>query len=255
MEKIQTIQRFSYRVKNYANYRPGYPYEIIPLLREKISLTHESIIADIGSGTGKSAEPFLYNKNKIYAVEPNDEMRWEAEREFGEQPNFISIPGTAEATELLSGSVDIIIAAQAFHWFNPVESRKEFTRILKRNGWVVLIWNERDNNQPFLKEYDNFLINNSVDYQEVNHRNVDESILNNFFGNDAYQTEKLSYYQAFNFNGLKGRYLSCSYAYTEVHPMFNNAMRNLKNVFGQYQKKGMVKMDYITTVYFGQLTS
>jgi precorrin-6B methylase 2 len=75
---IDSTKRFSNRVGNYSSYRPRYPKSLINLLIQKISLTPELIIADIGSGTGISTEPFLENGNTVYGIEPNREMRNEA---------------------------------------------------------------------------------------------------------------------------------------------------------------------------------
>ncbi|HEY3249891.1 MAG TPA: SAM-dependent methyltransferase, partial [Ignavibacteria bacterium] len=74
MNKNSTT-RFSNRVENYIKYRPGYPAEIINYLKEQNVLKNDSIIADIGSGTGISSELFLKNCNIVYGVEPNKEMR------------------------------------------------------------------------------------------------------------------------------------------------------------------------------------
>src|SRR2546422_11068618 len=110
-------QRFSNRVKDYVLYRPGYPIELIDFLAKNCGLTSASIIADIGSGTGKSSELFLKNGNKVFAVEPNKGMRLAAEKLLGDYDNFISINGTAENTVLDASSIDMIVAGQAFHWF------------------------------------------------------------------------------------------------------------------------------------------
>ena len=126
-----TIARFSNRVANYAKYRPGYPPEVLELFRREMGLTQDSLIADIGSGTGLSAKPFLENGNTVYGVEPNAAMRRAAEEYLKEFPNFISHDGTAETKKLEDASIDFVIAAQAFHWFDPVNSRTEFRRILK----------------------------------------------------------------------------------------------------------------------------
>ena len=251
--KIFSTQRFSDVVENYIKYRPGYPPELISILNKTIGLTPNKIIADIGSGTGKSSELFLQNKNIVFAVEPNDPMREAAEAQFHHLLNFRSIKGTAEATHLSSDSIDMIIAGQAFHWFDPRKARKEFKRVLKPSGWVVLIWNDRNDQIPFLQEYEKFLLENSIDYSEVNHRNVDKSLLTNFFGTDNMGYTELSYQQRFTFDGLKGRYLSCSYAYNEDHALFTDAINKLHDLYKKFEEDGEIKMDYTTKIYFAQL--
>src|SRR5438876_6048912 len=134
-------QRFSNRVENYVRYRPGYPKEVLTLLKAECGLKADSIIADIGSGTGILAELFLASGNRVFGVEPNREMREAGERLLQAYPRFTSIAGTAEATTLPNQSVDFITAGQAFHWFDRAQCLREFERILRPGGWVVLVWN------------------------------------------------------------------------------------------------------------------
>ena len=100
-QMLDSTKRFSNRVENYVRYRPGYPKAIVDLLREACGLTSESVVADVGSGTGKLAELFLKRGNQVFGVEPNKEMREAGERLLKDFPNFTSIEGTAEATTLL----------------------------------------------------------------------------------------------------------------------------------------------------------
>lgn len=107
--------RFSERVENYIKYRPSYPIEIVDLLVREIGLTPDHIIADIGSGTGILSKLFLENGNKVLGIEPNLEMRNAGQQLHKNQKNFLSLDGTAENTTLPFHSVDLIVAAQAFH--------------------------------------------------------------------------------------------------------------------------------------------
>ena len=157
-------QRFSDRVENYVRYRPSYPQEIIPLLQRETGLIPQHVIADVGSGTGISAELFLRAGSVVHAVEPNREMRAAAERLLAHFPNFHSVDGTAQATTLPDHGVDFIVAAQAFHWFNTPETRAEFSRILKPGGHIVLIWNERRlDSTPFLQAFEQLLLRHLAD--------------------------------------------------------------------------------------------
>src|SRR5687767_15378176 len=125
-----TVTRFSNRVANYVKYRPGYPREVLDLFKTEMGLTQESVIADIGSGTGLSSRLFVENGNTVYGVEPNAAMREAARAYLREFPNFIDHDGTAEETNLDNSSLDFVIAAQAFHWFDAEKTRDEFRRIL-----------------------------------------------------------------------------------------------------------------------------
>ena len=138
---MESTQRFSVRVENYVRYRPGYPREILELLRERYDLTQGSEITDVGSGTGALARMFLKNGNRVCGGEPNAEMRRAGERLLAAFPRFTSVEATAEATTLPDRSADFVTAGQAFHWFDPGSARRELGRILKPRGLVVLVWN------------------------------------------------------------------------------------------------------------------
>jgi ubiquinone/menaquinone biosynthesis C-methylase UbiE len=245
-------KRFSNRVENYVRYRPGYPAEIIDLLRQDCGLAKNSAVADIGSGTGKLSELFLKAGCNVFGVEPNKEMREAGERmDF---PNFTSIDGTAEATTLPGHSIDFITAGQAFHWFDHPKSRAEFSRILKPNGWVVIVWNDRSTNaSPFLEDYEKLMLEFGTDYKEVNHRRTDKpELIENFFGTPP-RFKNFYNVQQFDFEGLKGRVLSSSYAPEAGQPKHEEMLVELKRLFETRQKNGSVPFEYDTHVYYGHL--
>lgn len=244
-------QRFSDRVENYVRYRPSYPPEIIPLLQREARLIPQHVIADVGSGTGISAELFLRAGHAVYAVEPNREMREAAEKMLAHFPNFHSVNASAQTTTLADHSVDFVVAAQAFHWFNTPETRAEFTRILKPDGYVVLIWNERRlNSTPFLQAFEQLLITFGTDYTKVRHENVNTAALGAFFRGD-YATHTFAYEQRFDFEGLKGRLLSSSYAPDEGQPRHEEMIAELRRIFDVYQESGQVCFEYDTRVHVG----
>src|SRR6478735_8602849 len=104
--------RFADRVADYVATRPGYPPAVLDLLRGEAGLTRSSAIADVGSGTGLSAQLFLKNGNTVYGVEPNAEMRAAGEQFLAGYPGFHSVAGTAEATTLPDASIDLVVAGQ-----------------------------------------------------------------------------------------------------------------------------------------------
>lgn len=251
---MNTLNRFSNRVDNYIKYRPDYPQEVITFLKQEGILTRESVIADIGSGTGISAELFLKEGNVVYGVEPNKEMRQAAQKLLAGYKKFCSIDGTAEITMLPTEDIDIIIAGQAFHWFDKEKCKSEFRRILKSNGIIVLMWNDRrTDNTPFLRAYEDFIQLFATDYKEVNHKNMDEKIFNDFFGEANYALESFDNFQHFDFEGLKGRVLSSSYMPDENHTDFNFMMSVLKKIFNRFQENGKVTLEYDTKIYYGKL--
>lgn len=132
---MDPTQRFSCRAENYVRYRPGYPPGVLQLLKREYGLTNDSVIADVGSGTGLLSRLFLENGNRVFCVEPNAEMRTVGERLLSQYAGFSSVPATAEATTLPDAGVDFVTAGQAFHWFDPGPARREFSRILRPAGW------------------------------------------------------------------------------------------------------------------------
>jgi len=246
--------RFSNRVADYVKYRPRYPRAIIDFLRRECGLTSDSVVADIGSGTGFLSELFLENGNRVFAVEPNAEMRAAAEHLHGDKENFISVDGTAEATTLPENSTDVIAAGQAFHWFELDTCKPEFRRILVPEGWIILVWNNRRLDNPFLRQYESLLRQYGTDYPQIDHNRIDDSILTEFFGNREYRLKTFANSQIFDYAGLAGRLLSSSYAPTEDHPDHEPMLRALKRLFEQFQKSGTVTLLYDTRVYYGQFT-
>jgi SAM-dependent methyltransferase len=250
----QSVERFSSRVENYIKYRPGYPAEIIDLLKTECGLTPASVVADIGSGTGKLTELFLANGNVVFAVEPNVTMRAAAEEVFKDDPGFRSIDGHAESTTLPSSTIDLITAGQAFHWFDLTKTRIEWTRILKRGGWAVIVWNERKlQATPFLRHYEELLVKFGTDYQEIRHDHKHGTV-GQFFAPDPFVSRTFPNAQLFDFDGLRGRVLSSSYTPEPDHPHFEPMLRQLKAIFDKHQDNGYVHFEYDTKVFYGHLS-
>jgi SAM-dependent methyltransferase len=246
--------RFGDRVADYVATRPAYPPAVLDILRAEAGLTSISTIADVGSGTGLSATLFLKNGNTVHGVEPNVEMRAAGERLLAEYPNSHSVAGTAEATTLPDGSVDLVVAGQAFHWFDPPRARAEFRRILRPGGSVVLMWNTRRvDTSPFLRGYEQLLQRFGTDYREVVHTNVDHAKLAAFFGPGGYRSFELDNEQLFDREGLRGRLRSSSYTPPPGHPHFEPMMAELDRLFDAFNENGWVRFVYDTEVYVGHL--
>ena len=211
MAGTNPTQRFSSRVSNYVRYRPGYPAAVIDLLKKECGLTPTTVVADIASGTGIFTRMLLENGNRVFGVEPNAEMRKAGEEFLAAYPDFTSVEGTAEATTLPDHSVDLVTAAQAAHWFDLRQARREFVRILKPGGWTVLLWNERrTDSTPFLRDYEQLLLRYGTDYQNVRHERTTGEI-ETFFAPSPFQVRSFDYQQQFDYAALEGRLLSSSY--------------------------------------------
>ncbi len=178
--------RFSDRVEAYLAGRPRYPAAIVDDLARRAALTPQAVIADVGVGTGLSAEPFLASGYRVIGVEPNAAMRAAGLEFLSRYPRYECRDGSADATGIDAASVDVVIAAQAFHWFDPGHFRAESLRILKPGGWAALIWNDRDiRGTAFLAGYEALLVEYGQDYRAIRYRHEGTEAIPVYFGGTA----------------------------------------------------------------------
>ncbi|GIP18123.1 methyltransferase [Paenibacillus montaniterrae] len=247
-------ERFSDRVDSYLKYRPSYPEEAIDYLYDHVGLRSNSRIADIGAGTGIFSKLILERRSYVIAVEPNEAMRAASEQMLNKNSNFQAISGSAESTGLPDQSVEFIVCAQAFHWFDRSGAQAEFRRILQPGGKVILIWNTRlTNGTPFREEYDDLLHTYGTDYKKVNHKNVSQTMLQSFFKEVTMHEERFRISQEFDFESLRGRLLSSSYSPVPGHPHYIPMMKELRNLFDRTNKDGIVHFDYETEIFWGEV--
>jgi SAM-dependent methyltransferase len=245
-------ERFSDRAETYAKYRPGYPDEMLRFLENLVA--PPATVADIGSGTGILTRQLLKSGYAVWAVEPNEAMRTTAERTLSGYPACRSIDGTAEATTLEDRTVDLITCAQAFHWFDRVQARLEFSRILKSEGWIALLWNERQEDAaPVNRAYDNLLKAMASDYQNVSHRRVAAEDIQAFFAPGEVQLRTFANYQTLDCDGFLGRLISSSYVPNLGQPGHQEIVEAAKKVFADHQTAGKITFEYETKVYCGRL--
>jgi SAM-dependent methyltransferase len=246
--------RFTNRVDAYVKYRPSYPKEAIDYLYEAVGFKPESDVADIGAGTGIFSQLILERGSYVTAVEPNQAMREAAEKLLTGESRYISITGIAEETHLQSHSMDFIVCAQAFHWFDQALAQIEFRRILKNGGKAVLIWNTRlRQGNSFLEEYELLHNNFGTDYAKVNHGNISRDQLAAFFKEGELREARFKIRQEFDFEGLSGRLLSSSYIPAIGHPSYAPMMIELRNLFERNNQDGIVFIDYVTELFWGEV--
>jgi SAM-dependent methyltransferase len=261
--KFHSTERFTDQTEYYAQARPRYPQSVVDLLVAETGLTPRDVIADIGSGTGLVAELFLRNGNTVFGVEPNAEMRKAGEIYLRQFSNFLSIAGTAEETGLGDSVVDYLTAGQAFHWFDLELAGKEFRRILRGDGWVVLLWNSRrTDGSTFQQGYEKLLRKYCKDYLQV--RQLGEHLLGErksdlrgtpiaAFFNEHVTRRILANEQHLDLTGLRKRLLSSSYVPRQDDPAFVPMLRDLERLFNGHELNGEVVMDYDLEIYLGRL--
>lgn len=251
---MKSEERFTDTVSDYVKYRPHYPNALLPLLTSLEALKQNDVIADIGSGTGILTADFLKAGHKTYGVEPNQAMRKAAEKALSTYAHFISLAGSAESTGLEASSIDLITIATAFHWLDPLKTKKECCRVLKSGGHVALIWNIRDiYASPLMHDYEKLLQQYAIEYEKLASQDYDESIIHDFYAPAPYLLETLPNKQVFDKAGLIGRVLSTAYAPRDNPPQLDKLIKAMQDCFDMYQSDGEVEFLYQTKIYLGQV--
>ena len=248
---LDPISRFSDHSSDYQKYRPGYPDAIITYLEQNIGLNLKKNIADIGSGTGIFTELFLRKGYPVTAVEPNNEMRLQAEEHLGYFRHFKSIGTRAEATLTPSSTIDLITVAQAFHWFDTRQVRAEFLRIAKPEAHVLLVWNILQNKTPFLKAYQQFKEGFSVSkpYRDK----ADKEQVEHFFNGAEIIVQEIYHSRLLDFSELLDYFRSSSYAPLPGDHEYTSAESNLRSIFERFEKNGKVKLEYDAKMFLGKI--
>ena len=249
---MDSTQRFSARVEAYVKYRPGYPAAMLDFLVDELAMGADARVADIGAGTGILTALLAPRVGQLWAVEPNAEMRSAAERLLAGADNVSCHNGSAEATGLPAGSVDLITVAQAFHWFDSAAFKAECRRLLRPGGRVALIWNDRLTNTPFLEAYEVGLRTYSGDYEEVNHRNLGEADFRAFFEGE-YRLDRFENRQLFDLDGVLGRLNSSSYAPAIGTAAYEGLTALIRREFTRCAVEGQIAFNYSTLVYSGRI--
>jgi SAM-dependent methyltransferase len=249
--------RFRERARAYARGRPGYPPELLDVLAQEVGLGAGDVVADVGSGTGILTRMLLARGCVVHAVEPNEEMRRAAEAALAGRPAFHSHAGRAEATGLPDACVAGVTAAQAFHWFEPQATRREWRRILRPGGWAALVWNERrEAGTPFLEAYEAFLRAWGTDYAEVRSAWDVAAVLPAFFADGRWSERSLANAQELDRESLAGRVESSSYMPAAGHARHADMRRALEALFAAHARGGRggtVRIEYDTRVYLGRM--
>lgn len=250
---MKTVDKFSGKAQIYEKYRPGYTKECIDYIIKNSDISEGGRIADIGAGTGIFSEGLLKLGYKVVAVEPNDDMRAEAQKKLSGYPLFSIVNTSAENTELEEHSIDLITVAQAFHWFDVPRFRRECLRILKPDKKVFLIWNNRDSKSELVKENARICSEFCPDFTGFSggkEKTQEESFLQ-FFQDGKYTVEVFSNNLYFDKKSFIGRNLSASYALKQEDTSYKAFITALEALFEQYQENGMVRLANVIQCYSG----
>lgn len=263
MSEHGPTERFTTRVAEYVRWRPGYPDAALDVLAERCGVGPGSFVADVGSGTGILTAPLLARGARVAAVEPNSAMRAAAAERLGSDARFSDVAGTAEHTGLDGASVDVVTAAQAFHWFDPPAARREFVRILRdrgaggrEGGWVALLWNERSTDaSEFLAQYERLLRELAPEYAVVDHRNrASDEAIRSFYAPARVEHHVARHEQRFGWDGLRGRVLSSSYVPAPGEPGHDVLLTRLRHLYDQHtDTAGDIVWIYETSVWIGRI--
>lgn len=246
--------RFTDRVVDYLKYRPSYPNAVVDLIGERFRLGKDAVIADVGAGTGIFTRQLLNAGYEVFAVEPNHAMRQAAENQLMDFDGFKCIAGSAEQTELPDRQVDLVTAAQAFHWFEFESAQAEFRRVTRPPHRVMLVWNDRRNGDGgFNDAYEQFLLRWCDEYVNVRSNCQDDERLKKFFAGKLPDCSVFANHQLMNWEATQGRVKSCSYVPGPEDPRHVPMMCELRHLFDQFQQSGKVQIVYDTRVYCGQL--
>ncbi|MCM3113883.1 class I SAM-dependent methyltransferase [Neobacillus sp. MER 74] len=249
---MKSNDQFTGKAEVYAKYRPSYPPEYIEYIISKAGLNEDSIIADIGSGTGILSGQLIDRGFTVIGVEPNDDMRTVAEQALKTDSRFISIKGTAENTSLTDNSINLVTVAQAFHWFDMEPFKLECQRILHQDGKVALVWNSRDGSSDINKESAEVCQRYCPNFKGFSGGMEETPIaFQQFFKDGKYDLKFFHNDLQFNLNGFLGRYLSASYSPKKTDEEYHPFLTALSNLFSRYSNSGQIVIPNITRSYLG----
>ncbi len=251
---MKTTGNFTGKADIYAKYRPSYPDEYIDYLFSANQLKEDSIVADIGSGTGIFSHQLLERGLHVIGVEPNDDMRTIAEQSLKQYARFNSIKATAENTTLKENSVDLVTVAQAFHWFDKKAFKIECQRILKQKKNVALVWSSRDLTSPVIKENEAICRKTCSNFKGFS-GGIEQTpeVFSSFFKDGKYEFKIYQSEMLFDYEGFLGRNLSASYAPKKDDDEYKRFVFLLSELFEKYSKNGKIVLPNITRSYLGNV--
>ena len=240
------LERFSLRAQSYDVGRPRYPAALFDWYRDRFHLTEESVVADIGAGTGLHTEGLADLAGLVWAVEPNGDMRARAEERFAGRDDVRVVAGAAEASGIPRGSVDLVTAAQAFHWFDPEGFSAEVDGMLARPGAWALVWNVRDPGaNPFTAGYEAILHRWGRGYGDIRASWANPETIARF-SDLATEQHVFENVLTLDAEGAHANLASCSFMPAPGSPEAHQAQEALDHLFEEQAREGTVDLVYRT---------
>ena len=254
MEPPKTATRFDGLAAGYAAYRPTYPPAVVSFCESQLGLVPQSQavgsqIVDVGSGTGISAELFLRAGYAVTCIEPGADMSAKARVQLAEYPRARVLQSRAEATGLPDASADIVLAGHSFHWFDVAASRREFARILRPSGWVVLLWNSRDDNDAFTREYYERIEPFASDHPHLDQAS-NQTRAQEFFG-AGHRTHRIPNPAVWDLQQLLGFVFSASYLPQRETAAGRRLASEVEQLFQRHAIAGKITLAFVADIYYG----
>ncbi|MBN1584192.1 MAG: class I SAM-dependent methyltransferase [Anaerolineae bacterium] len=246
---MKTTEVFSSKAEKYARYRWDYAPQAIQTIFDRAQLSNQSVVADIGAGTGILTRHFVDRVKRVFAIEPNVSMRQMAIKALGAIPTCQIVDGCAEATTLDDHSVDLIAVATAIGWFDPQPAKREFLRILKPGGWLAVLHNYSTD-----QELDAAL-------EHVFPPESDKTVfekgrgtpLSFYYGSDSVPKQSFAFTTQRTWEQFIGSLLSASFVPDETSPLYPDFERAAKEVFDRFSSGGVVVSPAATELCLGQI--
>ena len=242
-------KRFDGKGELYDSVRQGYAdglYSHIAALFGNRQIT----VADIGSGTGKLTNELIGMGYTVYGVEPNDDMRRVAEEKLAGCDRFVSVCGTADNTGLPDGSVDLVTAAQAFHWFDSSAFAAECRRILGNDGYAAIIYNMRDTKKPMAAAMADIYYRFSPEFHGFSD-GMSEEKCREFFGGDC-ETVRFPNNAVYDRECFFARMDSSSYAPKAGDPCRDEFRRAVDELFDRFGANGRIVFPSDNIAFIGR---
>ncbi len=236
---LDSRERFSAAAALYGRFRPSYPRDMVDWIVSIAALEPGAIVADVGCGTGISSRLFSDRGFDVIGIDPNEAMLAHARSVGGARYAL----GEAVAMGLPDGSVDLVIVAQAFHWFDVDGALGEFRRVLKTSGCCAAFWNTRSTETAFMADYDALLRHHSREYAVLESHEATLSRLDKSDGVVDQCHGEFPHAQRLDRDAFFGRVFSSSYVVHGVpdRGAFESALGGL---FDEHSEGGTIEFRY-----------